>query len=185
MRVALVLGGASCVWDDAAAAMPFCEPDAVYAANDIGARWAGLLAVWATLHPEKMAGWRAERAGRGFPEAIEHVGHEMGNPGIDRAANYLWPGMNASGSSGLFAVKVALEAGFDRIILAGVPMQAAGAHFFNPAEWAEVGSFTEAWRIALPRIQGRVKSMSGWTAELLGRPDAKWLAGEPQPNTTG
>jgi len=177
VRIALVLGGASCVWDDATAAMELVEPDAVFAVNDIGARWAGPLVGWVTLHPEKMAGWRSERARRGFPAAREHVGHELGQPGIDRATSYLWPDMNASGSSGLFAVKVAMEAGFDRIILAGIPMQAAGAHFFNSAPWGEVGAFTEAWKTALPRIAPLVRSMSGWTAQLLGKPDRNWLEG--------
>lgn len=165
--------------------MGLCEPDAVFAVNDIGTRWTGTLRAWVTLHPEHMAKWRAERAERGFPDASEHVGHEMGQPGIDRATSYLWPDMNASGSSGLFAVKVAMEAGFDRIILAGIPMQAEGAHFFNSASWGEVASFTEAWKIALPLIAPHVRSMSGWTKELLGYPSAEWLAGDPQPHSAG
>jgi hypothetical protein len=93
--------------------------------------------------------------------------------------------MNASGSSGLFAVKVAMEAGYDRIILAGVPMQVEGAHFFNASPWGEVGSFTEAWKIALPRIAPHVRSMSGWTKDLLGYPSFEWLAGDPQPHLAG
>lgn len=165
--------------------MDLCEPDAVFAVNDIGTRWTGPIRAFVTLHPEKMLQWRQERARRGFPDAFEHVGHEMGHPGIDRATSYLWPGMNASGSSGLFAVKVAMGAGYDRIILAGIPMQAEGAHFFNPASWGEVGSFTEAWKIALTRIAPFCRSMSGWTKQLLGAPSTEWLAGEPQPNTAG
>jgi len=183
--LALILGGASCVWDDAAAAMELCEPDAVFAVNDIGTRWARPIRAWCSLHPERMQRWRAERGRRGFPAAFEHIGHERGHPGIDRVTSYLWPGMNASGSSGLFAVKVAMEAGYDRIILAGIPMQAEGAHFFNPASWGEVASFTEAWRIARPRLTGKVHSMSGWTKELLGYPSAEWLAGEPPPHMAG
>lgn len=183
--IALILGGASSVWDDAAEAMALVEPDAVFAVNDIGTRWAGPLAAWCTLHPEHMAAWRAERARRGFPDASEHVGHEMGQPGIDRATDYRWPEMTGSGSSGLFAVKVAMEAGFDRIILAGVPMAAEGAHFFDASPWGDVGSFLDAWRIAMPRITPHVRSMGGWTKDLLGSPSVEWLAGDPQPHIAG
>lgn len=185
MRIALILGGAASVWDDVAEALNMMTPDGTIAVNDAIAHYAGRLDIAATLHPEKMAGWRSERARRGFPAAREHVGHELGQPGIDRATSYLWPEMNASGSSGLFAVKVAMEAGFDRIILAGVPMQAAGAHFFNSAPWGEVGAFTEAWKTALPRIAPHVRSMSGATKDWLGYPSKEWLAGDPQPHSAG
>jgi hypothetical protein len=185
VKTTLILGGARSVWDDAAAATALAEPDAVFAVNDIGTRWAGPVRAWCTLHPEHMARWRAERARRGFPAAFEHVGHETGQPGIDRVTGYLWPGMNASGSSGLFAVKVAMESEFDRIILAGVPMQAEGAHFFNASPWGEVASFIEAWKIAMPLIAPHVRSMSGWTRQLLGCPSAEWLAGDPQPHMAG
>jgi hypothetical protein len=169
-----VLGGAECVWRDVNGALALFEPDAFAAVNDIGTQWEGPLDIWATLHHEKMGAWRAERRRRGFRPAHIHIGIED-QLGIDRVEDYRWPGMNASGSSGLYAVKLLMARGFDRIVLAGVPMTAAGAHFFNSSPWSEVHSFTAAWREQLPRLRGCVKSMSGFTREILGEPDRTWL----------
>lgn len=83
--------------------------------------------------------------------------------------------MNASGSSGLYAVKLLMDRGFRKVVLAGVPMDAAGGHFFDPAEWGEVSSFWQVWLEQLPRLEDKVKSMSGRTRELLGAPDMHWL----------
>jgi hypothetical protein len=170
----LVLGGSASVWDDAAEALHLFRPDVITAVNDIGTRWAGRIDLFCTLHHEKMSGWRAARAARGFLPAALHIGHEAA-PGIDQIKDYRWPGMNASGSSGLYAVKLLMDSGVDRIVLAGVPMDPAGAHFFDAARWEEVASFWQAWLDQAPRLQGIVKSMSGRTQTLLGAPTAKWL----------
>lgn len=175
----LVLGGAKSVWRDASAATDLADPDLIVAVNDIGSVWPDRLDIWATLHPEKMADWREQRRSNGHTGAREHVAHERWS-GVDRLTPYQWPGMNASGSSGLYAVKVALEAGASRVVLAGIPMS-AGAHFNREGPWNDLGSFTEAWKIALPRLRDAVRSMSGWTRELLGAPTPEWLAGDPQP----
>lgn len=192
MKTALVLGGAATVWDDAAAALDLGKPDIVVACNDISARWAGPVDYMVTLHPEKLLGWQDERRRRGYSEPAFVVSHEKPEgfeagrayPRVDFAVDYRWPGMEGSGSSGLFAVKVALTAA-DRVILAGVPMDPAAAHFFHPARWAEWESFTDAWHRAMPFIKDRVRSMGGWTADLLGRPTTEWLAGDPQPRAAG
>lgn len=175
MLTALVLGGASCVWDDAAAAQDLFSPGIVVAVNDIGARWAGRLDYWCSLHPDKMQAWCKGRMERGLKPAGCHVGHEM-HPGIDKVIDYRWPGMNASGSSGLFAVKVALDHGADRVVLAGVPMKPEQAHFFAGATWSDCQSFIDGWHDALPFIKDKVRSMSGYTKQILGAPSPEWLA---------
>lgn len=171
-----MLGGAACVWTDSAAALDLFSPDIVVAVNDIGARWTGRLDYWCSLHPDKMPRWRKQRMERGLKHAECHVGHEW-TDSIDKVTDYRWPGMTSSGSSGLFAVKVALEAGADRTVLAGVPMKAEQAHFFNGAAWAERDSFIAGWEAALPYIKDKVRSYSGWTRELLGEPTPAWLRG--------
>lgn len=167
-----MLGGASCVWDDAAAAWEF-KPDLIVACNDIGTRWADRLDVWCTLHPEKMAGWRRAREQNGHASAIEHVAHaETLDEGIDRIVEYRWPGQAGSASSGGFAAKVALELA-ETVILAGVPMTAT-PHFDRASDWADRNSYLDGWKSSLPHIRGRVASMSGWTRELLGPPPLAW-----------
>lgn len=166
--------------------MDMVQPDAVVAVNHMIARWAGELDYAITLHPEMLEAWQVQRHRRGFPEPSISIAHEAKpGPRIDRVVDYRWPGMNASGSSGLFAVKVALEEGFDRIILAGVPMTADGGHITYGGPWALVNSYTGAWKEALPRLVGKVRSMSGWTKDLLGLPSDEWLAGDPQPHMAG
>lgn len=175
MKTALVIGGAACVWEDVEAALDMFAPDWIAAVNDIGTRWPGAVNWWCSLHPDKMSAWREERERRGFHPALCHVGHEQAE-GIDKVIDYRWPGMTGSGSSGLFAVKVALDHGADRVVLAGVPMQPERAHFFNGSVWSDCGSFLDGWRAALPFIKDKVRSMSGWTQEILGRPTPEWLA---------
>jgi hypothetical protein len=41
---------------------------------------------------------------------------------ISRRVSYRYQGMDSSASSGGYAAKVALDDGFDRVVLAGVPM---------------------------------------------------------------
>lgn len=174
MLTALVLGGADCVWEDMEAAYDAFRPDWIVAVNDVGTRLPGAINYWVTLHQDKMGAWRAERERRGFSPALRHVSHEM-RPGIDETLDYRWPGMTGSGSSGLFGVKVAMDHGAGRVVLAGVPMQPERAHFFNGSAWRDCGSFLDGWHNALPFIKDRVRSMSGWTKELLGAPTPAWL----------
>ena len=67
---ALILGGASCVWDDVRELEKLIGhewPGMVIAANDIGAHWPRRLDHWCSLHPINLADWREERARRGRP----------------------------------------------------------------------------------------------------------------------
>ena len=75
------------------------------------------------------------------------------------------------GSSSYFAVVIGLALGYERIILAGVPLDAMG-HFFCPQDPVDYWDyFGPAWEKAAKTIfQGRVKSLSGRTRELLGEP---------------
>lgn len=174
MSVAAVLGGASGNLDELAALRAMVNVDAVFAVNDAAAEYAGDdLAAFVTLHFEKLPTWLEKRRSLGLTAPREVIGHEQ-QPLVTRVVDYRWPGMNASGSSGLFAVKVALEQ-YDRVVLCGVPMDATRGHYFTDQPWHEVNGFFSGWEIALEFIKDRVRSMSGWTAEKLGRPDFEFL----------
>jgi hypothetical protein len=89
------------------------------------------------------------------------------------------------GTSGLYAVQVALEElGFDGVILAGCPMDAAAGTLAPEhslmTEAERVDRYRPEWLKALPEIGSRTRSMSGWTRKLLGAPDAEWLASLPK-----
>jgi hypothetical protein len=83
--------------------------------------------------------------------------------------------MNASASSGGYAAKIALEDGYDRVVLAGVPMVATDKHFTRKQIWTQRDSFVRGFKDSIPHFAGRVRSMSGWTQEMLGAPDKEWL----------
>jgi hypothetical protein len=175
----LVIGGAACVWDDVTAALELGEFDGVVACNDVGADWSGKLDAWVSLHPEKFPVWQRKREANGFDRAALHVGHKA-DPNVDRVVDYRWPGMKGSGSSGLYAAKVAMGLGFDRIVLCGVPMEAEQAHYFDRKTWNAVQGFKPAWLTARPHIANAVRSMSGWSAQFVGKPSENWLTGGSQ-----
>lgn len=174
-RRALVLGGAACLWDDVEAALSLGEFDGVVACNDAGAYWRGKLDAWCTLHPNKLGRWTKERAARGYPPASRLFSHRVEEPHDITVSSYHWkPGGGSSGSSGLYSTKIALELGFERLVLCGIPMTPE-PHFFNRAPWAAYRNFSASWRTLAPRLLPNVKSMSGWTRTLLGSPSESWL----------
>lgn len=88
-------------------------------------------------------------------------------PGVTR----VWPEPDGGGgSSGLFAVRVALALGYGRVILAGMPLDDSG-RFYDPPQIRKLdfaSHYLDAWVKALPDFQGRVVSCSGMTKTLLG-----------------
>jgi hypothetical protein len=177
MLRALVVGDAVGVLDDAAAALEMFEPDAVAACNNMIIHWQDRLDYAVSLHPNKCSNWvglakaieQREAAGLNRPEVWAHLPHHA----VDRHTK------DWGGSSGLLTVKVLLEEGFDRIVLAGVPLNSHGAHFYAPNElWRTAVQFRKAWNAHLGELRGKVKSMRGWTRELLGEPTREWLAGD-------
>lgn len=184
MKVALVIGGADCVTEDILIAKNLFEPDSVYACNDIGA-YVERLDVWATLHPEKLELWEAERKKRGFRRNYEVVapppgelGEHGGKGKIDRRVSYRWKDMNSSASSGIYAAKVALDDGY-KVVLAGVPMERMAGHFIRNREWIQRDAFTVGLEAAKPFMLGKVKSVSGLTRKIFGEPTLEWLTSDP------
>lgn len=174
---AVILGDAAGVHDDFRSAMAVfrdagAEPDAIAATNNIGIDWTGHLDYWATLHPLPCRDWpgmedalaRRLKAGRNRPQTWAY----KPGRGVDRSTS------DWGGSTGLFTVKVLLEEGFTRIVLAGVPLT-QDPHYYDDRPWAEAKNFRSRWLRNIEAISPYVRSMSGWTAEILGEPTAEWL----------
>ncbi len=184
MRRCLVIGCGPDVWSEVAEAEAMTDFDAVICVKLAGVFWPRPFYAWATLHPEFMPKYTAMRDERGYPGGHEIVGPleaELGTKNrafhVDRRLSYRWKGMNASGASGLYGIKIAMDDGFDQIVCAGIPMTSEPHFARNLSSWKERGSFMRGWELALPILKGRVKSMSGWTREKLGAPTPEWLAG--------
>lgn len=176
---ALILGGASCVWDDVLAW------EAVYghqwdglliAANDIGAHWPRELHHWVSLHPPSFKRWRALRRAQHLPAGYTTWGKEqdLPRPLADKSL-VPWVG----GSSGMLAVQVAQALECTRVVLCGIPMTPS-AHFQQTKEtfapsWLQANAHWRVWPRNAEKMAGWVKSMSGRTQELLGAPSMEWL----------
>lgn len=168
--LAAVLGGARGVWAELneLETMIGRRPDLIVATNDAGVVYPGRLDGWATLHHEQFSEWRRRRTGNQDYRAFIHA------PFSSVTAEVVperW-----SGSSGLYAAQVAWrEMGARRVVLCGVPLSPESAHFFNSAPWTDADVFRRGFEAALPVIRDTVRSMSGWTRDLLGFPDPQWL----------
>lgn len=174
--IGLVLGGAACVWDDLETAQQMLgdRERVMVAANDVGMHIDGDFH-WCTLHAEHMPGWEAERAARGLPRTYTTwgrtypYGEEHLQALTERAVEH---GM---GSSGMLAVEVAVHLGCAPILLCGVPLDDS-PHFFDAAAWAHASGFRRHWERRAQWLRERhVRSMSGWTRDLLGGPTAGWI----------
>lgn len=98
--------------------------------------------------------------------------------------DYCWP-VITSGTSGLFAARVALLLGYEKIVLAGVPMDGTRRFFDHPDSKVDVFAtdhVAEEWQNALKqeRFRDSVRSMSGRTREWLGEPTEEWIYGKFQ-----
>jgi hypothetical protein len=126
---ALVIGCSANVWAEVEQAMRLCEFDAVYCVKLAGVHWVGGRFTWCSLHPEFMDDYERQRSDLKLHSDYEIVAPlpgELGMHGakgnISRRVSYRYQGMDSSASSGGYAAKVALDDGFDRVVLAGVPM---------------------------------------------------------------
>lgn len=185
LKRALVIGCSAEVWEDVRRATDLCTFDAVYCVKLAGVHYQGGSFTWVGLHPEWQEKYSAERAALGLHMNYETVAppdSELGTAGkgakIDRRASYRYQGMDSSASSGGYAAKVALEDGFDRVVLAGVPMDVAASHFTRGRPWLQRDSFTIGFQKSVSHFAGRVRSMSGWSQGLLGAPTREWLDGK-------
>ncbi len=184
MRSALVIGCARDCWLEAWQAKQLGKFDTIYAVKLSGVFFSEPIRfTWVTLHPEFMDDYEKQRAEQGFHGDYEIIAPPTGEVGmhgkkgnITRRVSYRYKGMNSSASSGGYAAKVALDDGFDKVVLAGVPMRQEDGHFTRGKPWLQRDSFTQGFKMSLPYFKDKVKSMSGWTQEQLGAPDKEWLA---------
>lgn len=173
MLTALIIGSANTLEDDLAGALALFEPDLIVGCNHAARDWPSRLDHWASMHPDLFPLWLAERRRQGFPEPGRywHARHRIVPAGISSTAVESW-----GGSSGLLCVAVAFELGVDRVVLAGVPLVKTAKHYDSDRNWDEARAYQWAWELRRPVLLGRVKSMSGWTRDLLGGPEEEgWL----------
>jgi hypothetical protein len=170
MSLALVLGCGECVWHDAARFYEMATPDAVIAVKDMILLWPLRVDYGVNLHPERSIGYMRERAKLKRNTDFEVWAHKSLTSTLPHRVTTDW-----QGSTGLLAVKIALEEGFDGVVLAGVPMEPSAGHVVRHKAWQSAQMFRKGWKVHFGEIESKVKSMSGWTMDLLGTPTTEWL----------
>lgn len=167
MTVGFCLGGADGLDDEIAVARKICAPDVIVAANRAGVDYE--CDHWVTNHPEKMPRWIMERDYRMKMPSL-WTSNEKTPDAVK--FNRIRPSLN--GSSGLLAVQVALAMGCDKVVLCGIPLDSR-SHYYDDSAWNDSRKFRAAWYEFKPFMAGRVRGLSGFTADLLGVADADWL----------
>lgn len=169
--IALCLGGALSVWAEYEAAKTLIgdRPFLTVACNHAAVRFPGHLDAFASLHPELVDGWLADRAAAGHNVDCRIFTHRPGRRQNAEALAWRW-----FGSSGLYTAQVAI----DRLdcagaILCGVPMDDNAGHIHH-GTWDAAYHYRAGLQDAAAQ-KPQVRSMSGYTQELFGAPDIPWL----------
>lgn len=170
--VALVIGGSPTVWSELEQARALVgDRDAlIVATNHAGRLYEGDIDAWVTLHPELFAPWREERAEKALNTDYRSLVYD-GRKKVPDTEIYR---QRWNGSSGLFAAQLAIDVlGCAGVILCGVPLEREAGHFHAPGLWHMADHYRDGMRQA--KAEGApIRSMSGWTADLFGRPDEEW-----------
>lgn len=173
-EIAIVIGGANNVVREWCDALDLCamysQPTVNFVCNSMIGDFPAHIDNAVTLHPENLVDWFAVRdhAGRDRPDIVwSHRPHN----GVTNFTK------DPHGSVGLFAVKVARQHGYNKIILAGVPMTVEDEHYKRHERWNACTAFQKYWPAnrGLFNLSECVRSMSGWTRDQYGFPDAAWL----------
>jgi len=176
----LILGGGVCVWDDYKQAREAMPKSYIMCVNDIGAQFkAEQIQHIVSLHHKLLNAVMAFRKEKSMLESVcSHS--DIAASGVD----CVWNIVNNGGTSGLFALKICLILGCKKIILCGIPMD-GGGHYFDPpnASLNSTARFDSKamfypWLDVhrdLGPIRERVRSMSGKTAKLFGKPTKEWV----------
>lgn len=178
MTRALVFGRAQGVWDEMVAARKLLGRfDLVIGVGHAVCDYPGHVDHWVSFHTELLYSfWVKTRRERGFTD-VANFWTALSNGRVRSTLDGIKTVSVNGGSSGLIAAMVAVgPLAVDRVVLCGIPMQPS-PQYDNPMPWREAEKHQAAWQAYLPQLAGRVKSMSGWTRELLGAPTREWLNG--------
>lgn len=180
VRSAVVVGRARGATEEYEAARLLCTFDAVLVVGAMMTLFPYRIDHAVSFHAELFDLWASERARAGFSRVgcywgARYKGRCLGE-GVASASPMHFADCLGGSSGFLAADGVALGAlGAERVVLAGIPMMASACHEGDPVYWAEADVYWDTWEGALPRLQDRVKSMSGRTRDALGAPTKEWL----------
>ena len=176
-KVALIVGCAPCWEDDLNRFKMICSEFDVFAIG-LDCPYKEEIKYFVTYHIEDIEAYKRKRTGD--YKIISHTNDfikysrerrkkpEWANTNVD----IVYPHQAPSGSSSLLGTKAALfKLGYNKVVLIGCPMDTGSIE--NKAKSYSV--FRKGWLYFKSDLVGKVKSMSGWTKELLGEPTKGWV----------
>ena len=184
MKRAVVVGRARGALEEYAAAKEMIAPlvfDDVIVIGRAVVQFPDPVGHLVTFHTALVDKWCAERTTAGLPPPANfwtsyHKGKPLRQTKLSTHADKFQHITAEGGSSGRVAVHVAVNAlGADRVVLAGVPMEAEAGHFDQDGPWKEADVYWDAWLPDVEEFAGVVKSMSGRTRRAFGAPTREWL----------
>ncbi len=150
---------------------------------DCADRYLGRIEHAVSYHPKEFKEFRERREKAGGN--LDYVTHSHSENG---PADRIWPYLPPSGSSAMLGVEVALDLGYEKIVVAGVLL-----------EGKEYKRFREGWKIRFAANRGdyameiknghisekvvnslkdqmhRIRAMGGYPLEILGPPTEEWM----------
>jgi hypothetical protein len=185
LRVALVIGRSKDTWKEVDEANKLVASiygpfDDVIAVNDSGHDYPRV-DHWVSYHADKFPEWQTKRTSNGYSRVNSLWTCTYGRKGSAYEKTLSSLGVQrvsytGGGSSGMVAVLVALDhLGCSHTILAGVPMDVDAGHYNQQGPWKEALRHRSSWDQQKHKFGDRVRSMSGYTRQILGAPDKAWL----------
>jgi len=177
-QVALIVGRAKAVWDDLTVAYSMRPENCRYvtiAVNVVGCHLP-VVDHWVSFHPELMVHWIAERRNNDYADGYQLWTSSRGRHMTEWEKKMKIRMVDCEGgSSGMIGLKVALEIGAPKMLLAGIPMVNEAGRYDVSTEWDEAEMHLKAWQKLDASISNRIRSLSGKTMELFGYPTKEWL----------
>ena len=176
----VILGSAENVWTDLESFEREFKPVSsrvdTMALNYVVCHYPGSIDHVATLHPRKLHHWLSLRGGDRDGVVLTHAHKRR------RDVACVWNLLSETicGTSALFAAKVALALGYQRVVLCGVPLDSRRCFYDPPGARYDYtrDEIPAYWsKFASEISNDRVKSMSGLSAATLGSPTVEWLKG--------
>ena len=134
--ILLIVASARCVWSDVERVDRY---DDIMAVNDIGMHLPYQLTHWYSSHGNQLKTWEEARSFR-----YKRNGPVQENRPILLHSCFKgpisWP-FPGHGGSGLSAVYTGLALGYDKIVVAGMPLDDSGHYFDPPNEWGKWSNF--------------------------------------------
>ena len=176
-KVALIVGCALCWEDDLNRFKTICSEFDVFAIG-LDCPYKGEIKYFATYHIEDIEAYKEKNPGD--YKVISHTNdfikycneRNKRRKWVNATVDIVYPHEKPSGSSSLLGVKAAIKKlGYEKVVLIGCPMDVGNLESRKKSYTV----FQKGWLYFKSDLVGKVKSMSGWTKELLGEPTEEWI----------